>query len=86
MPVGDSSCQSLGFKGFPGGSDSEESPCHVGDLGLIPGSGGRLRENPRNSLHCISLGPGCPSLLSFLFLPLRALYSSTHSVQSFYCI
>ena len=24
-------------KGFPGGSDGEESACNVGDLGLIPG-------------------------------------------------
>ena len=24
---------------FPGGSDSEESACNAGDLGLIPGSG-----------------------------------------------
>ena len=24
---------------FPGGSDSKESACSVGDLGLIPGSG-----------------------------------------------
>ena len=27
------------FKGFPGGSDSKESTCNAGDLGLIPGSG-----------------------------------------------
>ena len=26
-------------KGFPGGSDSKESSCNVGDLGLIPGLG-----------------------------------------------
>ena len=25
------------FLGFPGSSDSEESACNVGDLGLIPG-------------------------------------------------
>ena len=25
--------------GFPGGSDSEESTCNAGDLGLIPGFG-----------------------------------------------
>ena len=24
-------------KGFPGGSDSKESACNAGDLGLIPG-------------------------------------------------
>ena len=27
------------FLGFPGGSDSKESACDVGDLGLIPGLG-----------------------------------------------
>ena len=31
--------RSLTWKGFPGGSDSKESACIVGDLGLIPGSG-----------------------------------------------
>ena len=29
-------CQLLGF---PDGSDGKESPCNVGDAGLIPGSG-----------------------------------------------
>ena len=29
----------VNIKGFPGGSDSKESACNVGDLGLIPGSG-----------------------------------------------
>ena len=27
------------FLGFPGGSAGKESPCYVGDLGLIPGLG-----------------------------------------------
>ena len=27
------------FRGFPGGSDSKESACNAGDLGLIPGLG-----------------------------------------------
>ena len=27
------------FLGFPGGSDSKESACNTGDLGLIPGLG-----------------------------------------------
>ena len=34
---------------FPGGSDSQESACNVGDLGLIPGSGrssGEEHDNP----------------------------------------
>ena len=26
-------------RGIPGGSDSKESACNVGDLGLMPGSG-----------------------------------------------
>ena len=30
--------------GFPGGSDSKESACNVGDLGLIPGLGRPLEE------------------------------------------
>ena len=37
------------WKGLPGGSDSEESVCNVGDLGLIPGLGrspGRQHGNP----------------------------------------
>ena len=25
------------FKGFPGGSESKESACNVGDLGSVPG-------------------------------------------------
>ena len=29
---------------FPGGSDSQESACNAGDLGLIPGLGRSLRE------------------------------------------
>ena len=27
------------YSGFPGSSDTKEYGCHVGDLGLIPGSG-----------------------------------------------
>jgi len=30
---------SSGMEGFPGGSDSKEFACNVGDLGLIPGWG-----------------------------------------------
>jgi len=36
-------------KGFPGGSDSEESACNVADPGSIPGSGrspGKRNGNP----------------------------------------
>ena len=40
------------IKGFPGGSDSNESACNVGDLGLIPGLGR-------------SLGGGCGNPLQY---------------------
>ena len=33
-------CLLLLLWGFPGGSDSKESACSAGGLGLIPGSGG----------------------------------------------
>ena len=33
-----------GDKGFPGGSDSKESACSAGDLGLIPELGRSPRE------------------------------------------
>ena len=32
------------FLGFPGGSDSKESACNAGDLGLIHGLGNPLEE------------------------------------------
>ena len=38
-------------KGFPGGSDSKESPCNAGDLGSIPGWGRSHGEGNGNSLH-----------------------------------
>ena len=34
----------MGFWGFHGGSDSKESPCNAGDLGLTPGLGRSLEE------------------------------------------
>ena len=40
---------SLDVSGFPGGSDSKESACSVGDPGSIPGSGrfsGEVNGNP----------------------------------------
>ena len=36
---------------FPGGSDSEESACNVGDLGSIPGSGRSPGEGNGNPLQ-----------------------------------
>ena len=37
--------------GFPGGSDSKESACSVGDLGSIPGSGRSPGEGNGNPLQ-----------------------------------
>ena len=36
---------------FPGGSDSKESSCSVGDLGLIPGLGRSSKEGNGNPLQ-----------------------------------
>ena len=38
-------------KGFPGGSDSKESACNVGDLCSIPGSERSLGEGNGNALQ-----------------------------------
>ena len=50
--------------GFPSGSDSKESACSVGDLGLIPGlgrspgegNGQPLHSGLENSVDCIVHG------------------------------
>ena len=42
--------------GFPGGSDSKESACSVGDLGFIPGSGRSLGVGNGNPFRCSCLG------------------------------
>ena len=39
------------FLDFPGGSDSKESTCNVGDLGLIPGLGRSPGEGNGNPLQ-----------------------------------
>ena len=39
------------FLGFSGGSDSKESACNAGDLGLIPGWGRSIREGNGNPLQ-----------------------------------
>ena len=43
------------YMGFPGGSGSEESACHAGDLGFIPGSGRSPGEGHANPLQCSCL-------------------------------
>ena len=49
-------------KGFPGGSDSKESPCNAGNLGSIPGLGRSPGEGNGNPLQYSGLenpmGPG----------------------------
>ena len=39
------------IKGFPGGSAGKESPCNVGNLGSIPGSGRSLGGRHGNPLQ-----------------------------------
>ena len=41
--------------GFPGGSDSKESACNVGDLSLIPGLGRSLGGRNGNLCQCSCL-------------------------------
>ena len=41
--------------GFPGGSDSKESACNAGNLGLIPGSGRSPGERNGNTLQYFCL-------------------------------
>ena len=48
----------LMVSGFPGSSDSKESPCNVGDPGLVPGSG-----------RCCGEGNGSPLQYSCLESP-----------------
>ena len=44
------------LKGFPGGSDSKESACNSGDLGLIIGLGRFPGEGNGNPLQYFCLG------------------------------
>ena len=43
------------FLGFPGGSDSKECACNVGDLGSIPGLGRSSGGGHSNPLQCSCL-------------------------------
>ena len=53
--------------GFPGGSDSEEFACSVGDLGLIPGLGISPGEGHDNPLQysCLENPQGQRSLAGY---------------------
>ena len=55
------------FGGFPGGSDSEESACNVGDLGLIHGLERSCGGGPGKSLQssCLENPHGQRSLVSY---------------------
>ena len=44
-------CRFYSQQGFPGGSDSKESACNMGDLGSIPGSGRSPGEGHGNLLQ-----------------------------------
>ena len=52
---------------FPGGSDSKDSTCNVGDLGSIPGLGRSPGGRHGNSLHysCLENPHGQRSLASY---------------------
>ena len=43
------------MKGFPGGSDSKESTCNLGDLGSLPGLGRSPGGGNGHPLHCSCL-------------------------------
>ena len=45
----------IAYHGFPGGSDSKESACNVGDPGSIPGLGRTPREGNSNPLQYFCL-------------------------------
>ena len=53
--------------GFPGGSDSKESACNVGDLGSIPELGRSLRGGHGNPLQysCLENPHGQRSLVGY---------------------
>ena len=56
-----------GFLGFPGGSDSTESGCNVGDLDSIPGLG-RSRGGRNGNMHqysCLENLHGLKSLVGY---------------------
>ena len=61
----------LPLKGFPGDSEAKEPACKVGDLGLIPGSGGSPGE-----------GNGYPIQYSCLENPMEggAWWAAVHGV------
>ena len=61
------SSSDVALKGFPGGSDDNESTCSVGDLGLIPGLGRSPGGEHGNPLQysCLENPYGQRSLVSY---------------------
>ena len=55
------------WKGLPGTSDSEESVCNVGDLGLIPGLG----RSPGRQYSCLENPHGQRSLVGYTLWDLK---------------
>ena len=53
---GDGNWQHLTFIYFPGGSESKDSACNVGDKGSTPGSGRSPEEGNNNPLQYSCLG------------------------------
>ena len=50
-PLGEGMATHFSILGFPGGSDSKESACNVGDLGSIPGLARSPGEGMGYALH-----------------------------------
>ena len=55
------------YGGFPGGSDSKESACNLGDLGSTPGWGRSLEEGNGNPLQYSCLENSMDRLQSVLY-------------------
>ena len=75
--------------GFPGGSEGEEFPCNVGDLGLIPGLGRSPGGEHGNPLQysCLESPHGQRSLAGYSpwgsqFLPLYISSFNSHNTPS----
>ena len=82
------------FLGFPCGSAGKESPCNVGDLGLIPGLGQSSGEGNgcplhysglENSKDCVIHGvaKSQTGLIDLHFYSQVCVYRKKHSIQRF---
>ena len=73
------------FLGFPGGSDSKESACKAGDLGLIPGLGRSPGGGHGNALQysCLENSHGQRSLVGYSPWGGRELDTAKHSTGQY---